>query len=116
MIAERIIKEVKNAQFFSILADEASDISNKEQLSLVLRFVAENNEIREEFICFLHCDSGLSGESLAKLIMDKTHELSLSMDKCRGQGYSKVSDSVRVKDMCVSCDCLFRPNMQLSGR
>ena len=84
MIAERIINEVKNRQFFSILADEASDISNKEQLSLVLRFVDENNEIREEIICFLHCDSGLSGESLAKLIMDKTHELGLSMDKCRG--------------------------------
>ena len=109
MIAERIIKEVKNAQFFSILADEASDISNKEQLSLVLRFVDENNEIREEFICFLHCDSGLSGESLAKLIMDKTHELGLSMDKCRGQGYDGAGSMVgRVKGVAARISAIYK--------
>ena len=109
MIAECIIKEVKNAQFFSILADEASDISNKEQLSLVLRFVDENNEIREEFICFLHCDSGLSGESLAKLIMDKTHELGLSMDKCQGQGYDGAGSMAgRVKGVAARISAIYK--------
>ena len=38
-ITEKIIKKVKKARFFSILADEAMDASKKEQLSLVLRYV-----------------------------------------------------------------------------
>ena len=109
VIAERIIKEVKNAQFFSILADEACDISNKEQQSLVLRFVDENNEIREEIICFLHCDSGLSGELLAKLIMDKTHKLGLSVDKCRGQGYDGAGSMAgRVKGVAAQISTIYK--------
>ena len=57
-----LIKKVKESQFYSILADEASDCSTKGQLSLVLRFVDVSGEIREEFFGFLHCSLGLSGE------------------------------------------------------
>ena len=33
---EKILKEVKQTQFFSILADEVADVSNEEQLKLSL--------------------------------------------------------------------------------
>jgi hypothetical protein len=69
------------------IADEASDSSHKEQLSLVLRFVDCDMNIREEFISFLHCKWGLSGEQLAKLILESLTALTLSIDDCRGQGY-----------------------------
>ena len=65
---------MKNAKEFSILADEASDISCKEQLSLVVRFVDHKSNIREEFLGFLHCKDGTSGEALANLIMDQLKE------------------------------------------
>ena len=32
----KIVSEVKKSRYFTILADEASDISNKEQMSLVI--------------------------------------------------------------------------------
>ena len=38
-IREQILAEVHAAPFFAISADEASDISNQEQLPLVIRFV-----------------------------------------------------------------------------
>lgn len=41
-IRERVLSEVQRAKY-SILADEVADISNTEQLNLVLRFVDENN-------------------------------------------------------------------------
>ena len=45
-IREKILEEVKQARFFSILADEAAaDVSNEEQLSLVLRFVDSSSQI-----------------------------------------------------------------------
>ena len=36
---ELVVRKIKENQFFSILADEASDCSNQEQLSLVIRYV-----------------------------------------------------------------------------
>ena len=48
-------------------------------MAVVLRFVDKEDQIREEFISFMHCDTGLSGESLAKLIVDKVHALDRSM-------------------------------------
>ena len=86
-VTDKLLGDVKKADFFSILADEALDISKKEQMALVLRFVDINQKIREEFIKFMHCDSGLSGESLANLILTEIEKLGLSMTKCRGQGY-----------------------------
>ena len=50
--------------YFSILADETTDCSNEEQLSLVIRLVDNSGEIREDFLGF-HCKLGLSGKALA---------------------------------------------------
>ena len=40
----------------------------KEQLSLVLRFVDKTGVVREEFISFLLCEFGTTGEALSKII------------------------------------------------
>jgi hypothetical protein len=56
-------------------------------MSLLLRFVDIDSNVREEFMAFLQCMRGLSGEQLPKLILDTLNELTLSMDDCRGQGY-----------------------------
>ena len=88
VISEQLIAEVKKSKFYSILADEASDCSNKEQMSLVLRFVDDNFNIREEFLRFIHCKEGLSGKDLASVILKCLNEdLTLNIQDCRGQGY-----------------------------
>ncbi|XP_046861388.1 52 kDa repressor of the inhibitor of the protein kinase-like [Xenia sp. Carnegie-2017] len=56
-------------------------------MALILRFIDKNMDIREEFIAFLQCKWGLSGENLAKLILDKLKDLGLPIEDCRGQGY-----------------------------
>ena len=48
MILNDILKEIRKAKFFAIMADEATS-HNDEQLSLCLRFVDETKNIREEF-------------------------------------------------------------------
>ena len=70
-----------------MLCDEASDSSNKEQMAFVLRFVDEENNIREDFIRFIHCKDGLTGEKLAKVITSIIDNFSLGIKYCRGQGY-----------------------------
>ena len=41
-----------DAPYFSILADEVTDVSNREQLSIVIRFVDSGGNIHEEFLGF----------------------------------------------------------------
>ena len=87
LITEKIVQEAKECRFFSVLADEAQDSSNKEQMPLVIRFVDRNKEIREEFIRFIHCTSGISGEALAREITEGVEAIDLDMRDSRGQGY-----------------------------
>ena len=52
-IRNKIITNVKSAMWFSVIADEVTDSSNKEQLTLVLRYVDNDSMlIREDFVCF----------------------------------------------------------------
>lgn len=53
----------------------------------VIRFVDSQREIREEFLRFLHCDAGTSGQAISNLILSLVRDLGLDMENCRGQGY-----------------------------
>ena len=39
-------------------------------MALIIRFVDNNNEIREEFLKFIYMDSGVSGEELKSKILE----------------------------------------------
>ena len=52
-IGDNIVVEVKKT---SVLADEATDISNKEQMSLVLHYLSDTNRIKEKFVSFIGID------------------------------------------------------------
>ena len=55
---------MKEGKFYSTICDEASVTSNKEQLSLCLRYVNDDGDICEDFMKFIHCKSGLTGKDL----------------------------------------------------
>ena len=62
-ISESILRELRKAPSFSAMAVEAADSSNKEQMPVVVRFV-DNFSVREEFLGFIECDTGLTGMAL----------------------------------------------------
>ena len=86
-MTETIINKVKQAKFVSVLCDEASDSSNKEQLSFCLRYVDENGHICEDFLKYIHCQSGLSGKDLYNEIISSLESFNLDIQNCRGQDY-----------------------------
>ena len=49
LITKTPCEEVRDSKFFSVLADEAQDCSNKEQMPVIILFVDKYKEIREEF-------------------------------------------------------------------
>ena len=50
MILRGILKDIKSVQWFSIIADEAIDISGTEQLSLSIRWVSKSYEVHEDIL------------------------------------------------------------------
>ena len=83
-----IIGRVKEAKFYSINCDEASDESNKEQLSFCLGYVNDDGDICEDFEKFIHCKSGLTGKDLYNEVTEALRSSGLDLQNCRGQGYN----------------------------
>ena len=83
----KIIDKVKSAKWFTVIAVEVTDISNKELLSLVLRYVdCDTGLVREDLTRFVECDTGMSGHCLAKKIKITLQSYGLDLMKLRGQG------------------------------
>ncbi|XP_065644413.1 uncharacterized protein LOC124812193 [Hydra vulgaris] len=74
-IEEVLINKIKNSDYFYILCDGASDCSNVEQLSLVIRYIDCDNVICEDFLRFIECKSGTTGLSLAQNIVSAIDDL-----------------------------------------
>ncbi|VEN38170.1 unnamed protein product [Callosobruchus maculatus] len=86
-----IIKKVKDAEAYSVLADETADISGKEQLSIGLRyFDEEKNEVQEVFVGFTEL-KGLDGKSIAQTIDEFLTREELNPSKCVGLGFDGCS-------------------------
>jgi hypothetical protein len=86
-LLQRFLDQVKSARFFTILADEITDISRQEQMTLGLRFLdSETFQIRKEFVGFAIVED-LRGKSLGQFIISQMEKLGLDMKLCRGQGY-----------------------------
>ena len=100
VIRDEILGEIRKATYFSISADEAADCSNKEQLSLTIRFVDSLDNVCKEFIEFDHCKEGTTGEALAEQIKGRLQALGLQLENIRGQCYDGAG-AMRVKDKGV---------------
>nr|XP_023872829.1 zinc finger MYM-type protein 1-like [Quercus suber] len=88
--SKAIIKDLDNG-FFSILVDESRDISVKEQMALVLRYVNKEGIIIERFLGIVHVAS-TTALSLKHAIECLLCEHNLSLSNLRGQGYDGASN------------------------
>ena len=92
-VKDQIIKEIKDAKFFSILADEVADLTNKEQMPLALRFVDKEGHIREEFLNLCIWPTARPGRMcMAEAIKTEIRALGLDLRNCRGQGYDSAGN------------------------
>ncbi|XP_065654621.1 52 kDa repressor of the inhibitor of the protein kinase-like [Hydra vulgaris] len=78
---------IKKAKFFSILADEASDVSQTEYMAIIVRYIDECCKVKEDFLKFISCNTGLNGVSLSTKIKKSIHKLGMEKSYCRWQGY-----------------------------
>lgn len=73
-----IRKEIQAAPFIAILLDEASDVSNKSQLSTVIRYVSPSGDIEERFLGYTDVSKDRSAVHLATHVMTVVNDLNCS--------------------------------------
>ena len=70
-VQQKIITKVQAAKWFTVITDEVTDVSNKEQLSLVVRYVDQDTlSVREDLLGFFECDAGITGRALADKVSE----------------------------------------------
>jgi hypothetical protein len=87
----KLIIEDLGDEYFAILADESSDVYQKEQLALCLRYVDKKGMVVERFLGVVHVENTTS-LTLKSAIESLLMEHSLSLSKVRGQGYDGASN------------------------
>lgn len=85
LILRKVILNVKEAKYFSVLADETTDVAKLEQFSLCVRYI-KDNIVHESFLQFVPVTS-TTGESLANVIIQELKKYGLDLNNLRGQGY-----------------------------
>ncbi|KAF0688861.1 zinc finger MYM-type protein 1-like, partial [Aphis craccivora] len=87
LILQHLVKNINAAKSFTILSDETSDISKKEQLTLCIRYVnSGKKKLREDFLQFVEVKN-MSGKALADTILQNLQSLGIETKYIVGQGY-----------------------------
>ncbi|XP_049399768.1 uncharacterized protein LOC125863816 [Solanum stenotomum] len=87
----KAIMEDLNGDYFSLLVDESCDISRKEQMAIVLRYVDRKGSVVERFIGIIHVHD-TSALCLKEAIVNYLAQHSLSLSFIRGQCYDGASN------------------------
>ena len=87
MIRNCILNDVRQAKFYSIIADEASDSANIEQLAISIRYVDNTCNPQERLLGFIECISGVTGKAIAENIISNLGCWKLELANMRGQSY-----------------------------
>ncbi|XP_028061118.1 zinc finger MYM-type protein 1-like [Camellia sinensis] len=85
-----IIRDFGDA-LFSILIDEARDISIKEQMGVVIRYVDKKGQVIEHFLGIEHV-ANTNAPSLKQAMENLFSRLGLSISRLQGQGYDGTSN------------------------
>ena len=95
-ILRDIAKNIECGAYYTIMADEVTDAANHEQFVLCLRWVDDELNPHEEFIC-LQSVPNISADTLVAVIRDVLIRMNLSIINCRGQCYDGASNMVGAK-------------------
>ena len=90
-VLRKILAEVRAALWFTIIIDEATDISHNEQMSLSVRWVDDSYEIYERTLGLIQLPN-TTAETIFLAAKDVLIRCSLPINQCRGQAYDGASN------------------------
>lgn len=94
VMAMHVMRDIRSCMqqspFLALMMDETTDISNNEQTTIVIRWVADNLEVHEEFLGLYHVPS-IDAHTLTTVAKDTLVRMNLPLSKLRGQCYDGAS-------------------------
>ena len=81
-----LVSAIQCTPLFTIMVDETTDISNKEQVVITPKWDAEDLQVHEDFIGLYVVDD-IKATTLAEVMKDTLSRLDLSINKVHGQCY-----------------------------
>ncbi|XP_060855231.1 zinc finger MYM-type protein 1-like [Metopolophium dirhodum] len=94
VLLKKIVEKINASKCFSVLADETTDISVTEQLTICVRYLSGTGndvQINEDFIMFVEIHS-LTGVDLASAILNGLNVSGINCDFLYGQGYDGAAN------------------------
>ncbi len=86
-----LLVDISRAQWFSLIADEVTDVGNKEQFTVCIRWVDDEFIIHEDPVELIHVPKTDSA-TLTSALKDCLIRLCLPITQCRGQAYDGASN------------------------
>ena len=86
-VVGKCVAEINDSSMFSIVADAAVNISNVEQMPIVIRYVdmSNNKNVKDHSLCMVECKEGVSGDNISRTVLSTLkHKLHLGMNRCKG--------------------------------
>ena len=90
-IIRDIALSIREAKYFTIMADEVTDASNREQVVVCFRWVDSDFEPHEDFVG-LHKVDKINADTLVAVIKDVVLRMNLDLHNCRGQCYDGAAN------------------------
>ena len=87
-ILRLIARNIQETDFFTVMADECADISNKEQLTICFRWVDAKLEVHEEFVGLYNIPD-ITAHTIVAALRDC---VCLNWSRCRGQCFDGASN------------------------
>ena len=85
-VLQQLLVEIRKAGWFSLIADETTDVSHKEQLCIAIRWVDNLFQINKMPLELINVPK-TDADTITHLIKDFLIRMSLPIGKCRGQAY-----------------------------
>ena len=98
IVAEILAHSDTTQTFFGIQADEVKDVSNWEQLGIILRYVKDRQPV-ERLLAFIDCES-VTGERICESIVDTLRRVNLLPELCRAQTYDGAGNMAGSQWVC----------------
>jgi hypothetical protein len=86
-VRRHIVEEVKAAKYYSVSVDSTPDVAYTDLLTVIVRYVVQDNSI-ERFLRI----RGHTGSELAKVLLDFLDDSGIDIADCRGQPCDNASE------------------------
>ncbi|KAK7913721.1 hypothetical protein WMY93_013932 [Mugilogobius chulae] len=101
LIREQVSSEIRLGEHYTLMVDETKDVSKKEQISVVLRYL-HNDKIHEEFLDFVPAE-GLDAQSLLVTIKQ-------TLESVRSTNTHALHNVTMVHQSCLVATMVSRKN------